>query len=381
MADFIIRNFQSIEEAKIRVEGLTLIIGQSSQGKSSCLKAIYAATHNRFRNGQVRYGEDNATVKVRFPESEDTLTVVRPWSGSIKMALGKDVFNKIGRTLPNQIDQFLNFGSLDVGGEKYSLHFHDQFQKPLLLEFSQKKVMEILSASQGVDDLMVTHYKLAEVKAENKGAFKAVDSILSNANAELSEVKRLIDKFESKVLELENSLRTLDSIDAKYSVIKSLEELQDKLATLVKKESKLLYKLDTLQRVIPIERKLNALSGVLNEINQIRSYSVKEPILERKVSTLESLVPVSSKLSTLKFIEDGLEAVRRVNKKGKYFSSREKILTQCVALDIQPILNNLRSLDMVMDNLSIYSSYCNRESELVDIVENHICPLCHSKVN
>ena len=50
MINTIVRNFQSVKEAKINISGLTVLRGESNAGKSSYLKALYAATHNRFRS-------------------------------------------------------------------------------------------------------------------------------------------------------------------------------------------------------------------------------------------------------------------------------------------------------------------------------------------
>ena len=99
MPDFIIRDFQSIKEAKISVKGFTLLIGESSAGKSACLRAIQAATTNRFKSGQIRNGCDHIMVKVRYEDKEDVLQVRRNETGSPIAMLGKTMFSKmkIGR--------------------------------------------------------------------------------------------------------------------------------------------------------------------------------------------------------------------------------------------------------------------------------------------
>jgi len=58
MISTIVRNYQSVVEAKINIKGLTVLRGASNAGKSSYIKALYAATHNRFRIGCIRYGEE-----------------------------------------------------------------------------------------------------------------------------------------------------------------------------------------------------------------------------------------------------------------------------------------------------------------------------------
>ena len=64
MPQFIVRNYLAVKEVKLNVKGLTTLTGDSNSGKSSTLKAIDAACHNRFMSGQVRWGEDKIVVKI-----------------------------------------------------------------------------------------------------------------------------------------------------------------------------------------------------------------------------------------------------------------------------------------------------------------------------
>lgn len=184
--DVIIKDFQCIQKVTLNVQGLTILQGDSNQGKSSILKGIYAATHNRFTPQQIRYGTDQATVKLRWDKNDTVLSVVRKEKGSPLMALGEHQFSKLGRSVPPEVDAWSNLGSVDVGGENYSLNFFMQFQPPLLKDFSQKRIMEMLSASQAMDDLTTVSSYLATKKQQNTGAFKATDSLIAEVKAQMS---------------------------------------------------------------------------------------------------------------------------------------------------------------------------------------------------
>lgn len=61
-----IRNFQSIRDATIVVEGLTVITGRNNCGKSVVVRAIRAALTNAKGTGYVRYGTDKCIVEIDF---------------------------------------------------------------------------------------------------------------------------------------------------------------------------------------------------------------------------------------------------------------------------------------------------------------------------
>ena len=75
-----ITNYQSLVKANLVIDGLTILKGESNSGKSSVFKAI-CSTHNRFRMGSVRFGEDSAVVILKYGDDPRLLRVeIRPWS-------------------------------------------------------------------------------------------------------------------------------------------------------------------------------------------------------------------------------------------------------------------------------------------------------------
>jgi len=181
MAQFIIKDFQCLKKVSLNIEGLTLVRGDSSEGKTACLRAIYASTLNRFRTDQVRYGESHISVKYRWDKDSPVVSVLRKPEGSPLMEFKGVKYDKLGRSVPSPIDDYNNLGILKVGEDIFPLNFSLQFQKPLLLEFSQKKVMQLLSSSKGIDDWNKAHSELAICREQNRGAFKTVSSMLESS--------------------------------------------------------------------------------------------------------------------------------------------------------------------------------------------------------
>lgn len=383
MIQAIINNFQSIEEAKLNIEGLTLIIGESSQGKSACLRALQAACTNRFKAGQVRHGEDHALIRIKTPESNEVLSVLRPWNGgSPKMKLGVQVFSKLGRTLPQQVSEFLNLGTLDVSGESYSCNFHSQFQPPLLLAYSQPKVMELLSASSALDDLKETKEALMEKRSSNKGAISAVESIIKSTSKEVDQVNSAITALEPLVEELKGLSSTLTSLEERLSLV---DELLLHLSTIKNLDDKenILNQIDCISTNLSALNEHYSLVNQLNEeISKLNKLTSRYDILSEISSSCDE--SVSDRLASVDYLLNLLHSLEtnslELEKKQKVVSVLEELVT------VQSYLNDklrvkyssyseLHSLSLQLNLLK------SNEDNLKTIVEDHICPVCGSVVS
>lgn len=377
--DFIIRDFQSIEEAKIQVKGFTLLLGESSAGKSACLRALYAATHNRFKMGQVRNGQECATIKVRYEDDPRVLIVKRSATGSPMMKLGDQVFQKMSRSVPPQVEEFNNFGSLEVGDDKYSLNFHDQFDKPLLLEYSQRKVMEILSASKGIDDHNVVHYALSKKREQNRGALKTIDTLLSENNAKLSMVKFEIKEREPLIQQLNKLESQDDTISTELRVYDDLEDLLRSKVRITQKETLLtklinsLEGINALKSVIGKFDELQQLLGVRNSTDIIISNAEKSVPLVERWNEITNLL--SSYDLLLYYLSNKVELESRVN----VLESKLNKIAELVEFKtkIKHQIDQLIDLDTVNKSFIVLN---DRINNLEDLVDRNICPICNNKI-
>lgn len=176
----VIKNFIAAKEVKFTVAGFTLIKGESSSGKSSSLKAIYAAMTNTFSPSQIRWGEKSAEIKLRFDPTGPMLSVLRPRSGSPTMSLGGQEFSRMARAVPQEVEEFLNIGSVKSGTETVSLNFMSQFQPPLLHAFSHRRIADLISSSSALDDYNISVKAVSAKREQLKGAFNMVDSAMSS---------------------------------------------------------------------------------------------------------------------------------------------------------------------------------------------------------
>lgn len=381
MISFIVKDFQAIKEAKIKVEGLTLLVGQSNQGKSACFRALYAATNNRFKSNQVRFGEDHAVVKVKYSDDDRVLVVQRSaQGGSPIVKLGDKTFTKLSRTVPLDISTFNNFGALKVGEDGYSLNFHEQFQKPLLLEYSQKKVMDILSASKGIDDLNKVKECLSQKRAENRGAFASVEAILNENNANLSMIKFDINQIEDKITSVKGLLSQLTEIDDTMLLLNDLlfvsneySSINHKINIRSKLNECLLFCLENSNKLDCCKslcRKIDSFSLVNRRIDLIQKASISTEVdYSSKLEELQSLFSLLRSLSALSLQEDNLNrTVDQLQLIVNVVNSQDKVKS------------DLSSLLLLLNDIDSVASINSRLVELEKFTVEGICPICHNRI-
>ena len=128
-ANIKIKNFQSIQSADIVVDGFTILVGESSQGKSACLRAVNAACNNKFRQNYLRYGAEEMSVTIGY-DNEGDFQATKVGDKSPTYRYNEQRYEKLNRTVPEEIQTFNNFGVIDYYEQKYPLNFFSQFSKP-----------------------------------------------------------------------------------------------------------------------------------------------------------------------------------------------------------------------------------------------------------
>lgn len=307
MINVIVRNYQSVEEAKVKIEGITIVRGASNAGKSSFMKALYAGTHNRFRIGCIRYGEEFCEVKVKFGESENVLSVKRKETGSPRITLGdpknpedSQRWSKLGRDLPTEVVDFLNFGTINVSNsEKYSLNFFPQFKAPLLAEFSQQKIMDILSASKSVDDLNKVRKEVDIRRTKNRGAFENMDAVLTEIKSNLAITQLRLDDMES--LEVADALVVKrEGIENRIKALESLKLSIQQSETKQREINMIQTYIELSQNRQILNSRLESLRTLRTGIQRIENLELQTSYLRNYSSLLGEKVEVGKRLASVR---------------------------------------------------------------------------------
>lgn len=347
----LVKDYQVVQKVNILAEGFTAIKGPSSSGKSSTLKALFAALNNRFSSGVVRNGESAAIIKLKWTPEDKLLTVIRSCTGgSPRMQLGEQSWSKLTRDVPSEVEAYNNLGFLQVGSSRFSLNFCTQFSKPLLLEFSQKRVMEILSSSQAMQDYYLAKDEVSKKKTLNKGAFNEVESLISQAKVNCSLIRTQLQekqKLYSKIEELYNRYSTLSEDFKKVLDLSSQLSFLHQGQVRIKWVERSLYASE-------LERQFSILQSFKDSIKTIIFANKQLGVISQKDYVLRSLQSVSSANNSLKLALASSEELFKELHLIKVNTSKVEVLTSFSrALYRKSDFNKaLMMLDFIQENSS-----------------------------
>lgn len=382
-----VKNFQSISDADITVDGFTILVGESSQGKSACLRAVNAACNNKFKQGFLKYGTDSMTIGITYSDEPYSLVVRKTKKESPEYELGELVFQKLNRTVPPEIEAFNNFGSIDSYEQKYPLNFFTQFSKPLLLEFSQKRILEILSSSKAFDDMNEANSKLNKKKEQNNGAFKQVSSMINDNKKQLSEyngqeqairedIKTLTDRFDA-LKKVEAEISTADELYMQTGTHAHAEERAERLKTVLA----LCYDINDLNG------KADSLTKLQDCISEQDKAEKATKAAQERLSLSERYISLSEQRNAVRddllgelenHIRESRDAHTRIKELSSVLTLAEK------AVEVRKSLNatdtNLNSLTRLSELMDTYRTVHKTVREKQAMVDNHICPVCGNKI-
>ena len=379
-----IKNFQSISNADIDVDGFTILVGESSQGKSACLRAVNAACNNKFRQNYLKHGTDSLEITVGY-EDGGHFTSTKTGKGSPSYELNGTPYEKLNRTVPPEIEEYNNFGVIDYYEQKYPLNFFSQFSKPLLLEFSQKRILEILSSSKAYDDMTKANSALNKHKEQNSGAFKQVNTMLDTNKAKLSEIKAQDDK-------LRDSVNTLNGLIGEDNARQAVLSHADELSELIRENDTSGLRLSVCERFTSLVERGYDLSDMMNMIGTLQSVidsdtTARVAELEHKLGLCEHVKELNAQIQDKRLselnelsstIESHMTAQNSLVSKEKELGGISVVLEKDKALE--RLKTSLDKTDVLSDTISAYSETRNTIVQKSRIVTERICPVCGNKV-
>lgn len=142
-----VKNFQSLTDASIDVEGLTVLVGPSDLGKSALVRAVSGALFNLPGDFFVRRGSSFAQVTLEgVPTADPGKTLNVRWSkGASKNEFEVDgeLFKKVGTDTPAPL---VAAGYREVSDEAVRPQVADQFDRLFLLDRPGSVVASVLTA-------------------------------------------------------------------------------------------------------------------------------------------------------------------------------------------------------------------------------------------
>lgn len=386
-ANIKVHNFQSITDADITVDGFTILVGESSQGKSACMRAVNAACNNRFKQGFLKYGTDEMRIDVKYSDDDRTLTVTKTKKESPTYQLGDTVFQKLNRTVPPEIEDFNGFGVIDNYEQKYPLNFFTQFSKPLLLEFSQKRILEILSSSKAFDDMNDAVSKLNKRKEQNNGAFKQLSSMINDNKRQLSEYTEQEESIRDGIGRMNGIAERLRTCEKQLQTVDGLSELEN-----ARRESE--TRINGLKTAIAYCGQISDTKGEIKRLDELSNHITEQTESEKRtenaqkqISLCERYIDISEQIKSTrtdliteleKHITESRSAHARIKQLTDVVSLAERAVTlkRAIAENTDGV-NRLSRLAELMES---YRTTHKSMREKQQMIENHICPVCGNKI-
>jgi len=245
-----IDNFQSWESAKLQIDGLTVIVGDSNLGKSALERAIKGLLRNELSNRQVRNGSEAMQVSATIDGHTIVATLGNKPSSSIVYNVDGEEFKKLNRAVPQPILD-LRLGTIEIGDVTLDPIFADQFGSQFLLEEKPGPLNAILGAFSATERL-------------EQGKRKANGEI-----AELNSQAKLLSK---EVQAVETRRATLELLDLKFQDIGAVVDMVEPL---VERDQAVLAALATL---IDHRERLDAIHEVMGKLEVPTTSSVEHAL-------------------------------------------------------------------------------------------------------
>jgi DNA repair ATPase RecN len=217
-----IHNFQSLKDLKLELGNFTVIVGESSSGKSALVRSLEALSSNIRGSSFVTVGEKVSTVsawtdrcKITFKKGDGHSS----YSLCDSQIAEEREFTKLASGVPSEVTAKLGIDPMVDG---YSINFAGQHDNPFLLKDSGAAVARVLGELTNVSTLFEA---VREANRRRTGA----NSVLKVRQEDFKAVKIQIETYAN--LQVEKA--AIDDIDRLYSQVLDLVELMGRLQELL----------------------------------------------------------------------------------------------------------------------------------------------------
>lgn len=357
--------------------GLNLIIGPSSSGKSTLLRAIRSMMDNSFTDANIAF--DQKKMAIRIKEGENTATYIRDLENSNRKSayqVNGQVYTKIGRNSLDALSSLFKIAPIEIDGEKINFNFSAQFSGPFLLLGSTSLLYSILTYRSTFDitkinDLYFTDYK--KIKQDITVAQKTKEAL------EVEGVK-LNKKYEmlSPITSVFNDLQKLKQDKSSFD---SLLLLADKYKQIKKELSISIRQLDEINKILPKYDMLMSLNDKYVSVNKYIKFRD-----ERKNLSVEDISHLSDSIQELKELYSKKETLSRYINMIKANKEYSLLVGKFNSLpDLNLLSFGYNYLSIRKDLIENKNEFKTKSEEYNVITEKinsvGICPLCKQPIS
>lgn len=269
-------NFQSHKDTKIDFdEGLTVILGQTDQGKSAIIRALKWVLYNEPRGTDfIMAGCKLCRVSL---EMDDGSVIIREREGQrnryILIQNGKEeVFEGFGNTVPLEIARAHGIPKIRIDKDAASaVNLAEQLEPPFLISESGGNRAKALGRLVGIHIIDAAQRTVLKDITNAKQNFESIQKDIESLNSQLESYKD-IGELQIRISSLQDILKKLKEIRAIFSILmKSRQELGE-LDSEIEKNTDTIKKLDFIDKV---EQNITFLDALSVKYRYLKELSIK----------------------------------------------------------------------------------------------------------
>ncbi len=305
-----IENFQNIRNADLEFNtGITVIGGDSNNGKSAILRAIKSAVFNRLGDDFINFDAKKCLVEIN--NAGKTLTWTKTRDGErTKYVINGEPFVKVGRGQFPKVLEVVNFKEIKILDQVVKLNFWDQMAFPFLMDKTPGQLFQFFALSSDNEKIAA--------------ALKKMKEDLGDYNDKINITHAKIDVLREDVINLEKLNGALIVYTPEFEGILSMDSEMSSLVELEKLMNSTIYQRDC----------ISALNHYLKQIDVEKIF-----LITSEITVLDDLQVKITDYSSL----NRMYEIAVTNKKG--FEDLNAFTSGFTPLDLPPFIQEINTFN------------------------------------
>ena len=406
------------------IPGLNVLIGQSNNGKSACLRALETAIYNLSREGHVTLGETKSLVGIQYKGHQVIWRRDTESSSQVSYRVDGKIYTKLGKGQPEIVSKVLGISEVEINDRKYRINFGKQMTYPFLLDLTPSELFKFIIQSSEEDNITSVLDSMRkdanQLSIDVKSDEVTRNELGKTYQRELGKYKgkREFVPYCNKVLELDSKVKGYkslsDSVESyekcSYAIQKSEKELRrieykvsnvDNVCNELESKFSLLNELKkTLERYMSLNRDIDLMGGELKECTRVLNlsegfddiYGKFMRILETK-KEFESFIDLKRRYEdSCKLMSGWNDEVSKVNSRVSEYDSILEVVNKKIRIYEEIKINKeeiegtickyggfIRDIEEYQKNIS--KAEFNAKAAELEIKELGVCPYCSQPLN
>jgi energy-coupling factor transporter ATP-binding protein EcfA2 len=211
-----IRNFEIIESAELDLSGVTMIIGNSNNGKSSIVRAIDALLFGADGEEYITYGKPECTITAEGLGGH-SISRTRKRNGSTSYTVNGKTHTKLNKLGHLEVLRPCGIVRLEAGGDTFNLNIVNQFDPLFFVGMGPTQAFDIIQIIIGENRLPDV---LDDVSTLIRGYNKQIaitDALIEDGRVAVNQTATKLDRLASARAGAEPAAAELTAAAARYT--------------------------------------------------------------------------------------------------------------------------------------------------------------------